>query len=94
MKTATRHKSREADIWLRIMHPKGKLTRQSARAILDLAFPPKEIARSRELLVKARAGTLTPEEDLEMDDILRADAILSILKSKARMTLKQPAKRA
>jgi hypothetical protein len=43
----------------------------------------------RELSAKARRGTLTPEEDAEMDNFERVGSILSILKSKARQVLKR-----
>ena len=42
-----------------------------------------------ELSAKARAGTLTPEEDAEIDDFERAGSILSTLKSRARQVLKR-----
>jgi len=42
----------------------------------------------RELSARARAGTLTTEEDAEMDNFERVGSILSTLKSKARQTLK------
>jgi hypothetical protein len=89
MKTATRHKGSEAEIWLRILFPNGKLTRTAARTILELSMPPDKLARSRELLVKARAGTQSPDEDLEMEEFERAGAILSTIKSKARQVLKK-----
>ncbi|HEX3148580.1 MAG TPA: hypothetical protein VHR66_10880 [Gemmataceae bacterium] len=88
MKTATRSLEMETEIWLRILHPDRELTPKVARALLGLAFSPPEIARMGELSAKARAGNLTPEEDEQMDDIERAGAILSTLKSKARQVLK------
>ncbi len=41
------------------------------------------------LSAKARAGTLTPQEEGDMDTFERAGALLSILKSKARQVLKE-----
>jgi hypothetical protein len=89
MKTATRQTSSEVEVWLRILYPDGKLPTKAARAILDLSFPPGKLERVRELSAKASAGTLTLEEDLELSGIERADAMLSILKSKARQVLKR-----
>ena len=74
---------------MRILHPDEELSPRVARAILGLAFPKDEIRRMHELSAKARAGTLTPEEDTEMDNYERAGSILSILKSKARQVLKR-----
>jgi hypothetical protein len=78
----------ETEIWLRILHPDRELPPKVARALLGLASSPSELARVRKLSAKARAGNLTPEEDEQMDDIERAGAILSTLKSKARQVLK------
>lgn len=43
----------------------------------------------RELAARARAGTLTAEEQAEIDTYGRVGSLLSILKSKARRSLKQ-----
>jgi hypothetical protein len=53
-----------------------------ARAILALSFPKNDISRMHELSAKARAGTLTPEEGVEMDNFERAGSILSTLKAR------------
>jgi hypothetical protein len=79
----------EAEIWLRILHPEMELTPKVAQAILGLTIPESDGLRMRELSAKARAGTLTPSEDLEMDEFERVGSILSILKSKARLALKR-----
>jgi hypothetical protein len=42
-----------------------------------------------ELSSNARTGTLTPEEDAEMDNFERVGSVLSTLKSKARQVLKR-----
>ena len=89
MKTASLAPKTEAEIWMRILHPDEELSPRVARAILRLSFPNKDINRMHELSAKARAGTLTPEEDAEMDNFERAGSILSTLKSKARQVLKR-----
>jgi hypothetical protein len=89
MKTSTRSFETEAAVWLRILHPDGKLTPPAARAILELALPEEEIARLHQLSARARAGQLTADEDAWMDAYERAGALLSILKSKARQVLKK-----
>ena len=78
----------EVAVWLRILHPEGKLTPSVARAILRLTFPETERDRMHDLSAKARAGSLTPAEDQQMEAYERAGALLSILKSKARQVLK------
>jgi hypothetical protein len=89
MKSAALPPETEADVWLHILHPDRKLTRKTARVLLSLSFPESEEARMHELSAKARAGTLTPDEDRKMDDYERAGAILSVLKSKARQLLRR-----
>jgi hypothetical protein len=89
MKPATLASKTEAEVWMRILHPDEELSPRVARAILGLSFPKTDISRMHELAAKARAGTLTPEEDAEMDSFERVGSILSILKSKARQVLKR-----
>ena len=79
---------------MRILHPEEELSPRVARAILGLSFPKNDISRMHELSAKARAGTLTPEEDAEMDNFERVGSILSTLKSKARQVLKRSSRSA
>jgi hypothetical protein len=90
MKTASLAAKTEAEVWMRILHPDKEMSPQVARAILGLSFPKADVTRMRELSAKARGGTLSSEEDAEMDNFERAGSILSVLKSKARQVLKHP----
>jgi hypothetical protein len=87
MKTAPLAPTTEAEVWLRILHPDKDFSPPVARAILGLSFPENDIRRMHELSAKARAGKLTPEEDVEMETFERVGSILSTLKSKARQVL-------
>jgi hypothetical protein len=89
MKTETLSPTTEAAVWLRILHPDGKLPPAVARAILRLSVPRREKDRMHKLSAKARAGALTPAEECDMDTFERAGALLSTLKSKARQVLKE-----
>jgi hypothetical protein len=89
MKSAILPPDAEAAVWLRILHPNGELTPKAARAILRLSLPDSEKDHLRELSARAREGTLTPEEEQQMDAYERVGALLSILKSKARQALKE-----
>jgi hypothetical protein len=93
MKSASFSPETEAEVWLRILHPDRESTPKVARALLGLSFSPAETARIRELSAKARAGTLTPDEEQQMDAIERAGALLSTLKSKARQILRLPVRK-
>lgn len=67
---------------------RGDLLPDVARYILKLDFPPEDIARYRELGAKAREGTLTPQEQTDLDDHLGVNTLLTIMQSKARVPLK------
>lgn len=82
--------SLEAEIWLHILHPDRKLSARVANAFLKLSFPEGDLARMHDLSAKARKGTLTADEDAEMDGYERVGTLLSTLKSKARQVLKRP----
>lgn len=74
----------------RIVHPsEATLNPEAARAILDLSFDPDDQARVSALLEKNQQGALHPEERAELDEYLQVDAFLSILQSKARLSLKR-----
>jgi hypothetical protein len=89
MNTTKRSPHTEVEMWLRILHPNGELSPQAARAILQLSFPEADIEHMRELSAKARAGTLSVDEDRIMDEYERVGSVLSILKSRARQVLKR-----
>lgn len=77
-------------IWGRIVKPdQATLTPELARAILKLDFDPEDHRRVDELSAKARKGTLTPEERAEIDEYIRVDLELAVLRSKARLSLKR-----
>ena len=71
----------------------GGLSSDLARYLLTLDFTPEQHARYATLAAKAAAGTLTQDEAAEIDEYLTANALLGILQSKARQSLKhhQPA---
>lgn len=93
MKAEALSPTTEAAIWTRVIHPEGELPPEAARAILQLSLPPDDVARMHALSAKARAGTLTPEEQAAMDNFERVGTMLSILKSKARQVLKKGRRR-
>ena len=87
MKTKFLSPTAELAVWLRVLQPDGELRPQVARGILRLSFPRSDKKRMHVLSRKAQTGTLSPEEEEEMDGFERAGAMLSILKSKARVVL-------
>jgi len=80
----------QAAIWTRLFQSlEPALAAEVARAILALDFPPKDKAHLRALAAKARAGALTELEQAELDTYGQLGSIVSILKSKARMALRE-----
>ena len=86
----THSSTSEAAIIGRILEPdRPTLPVAAARAILALGFPQVDKDRMNELAAKARAGTLTPTEDAATTNYERAGHVLSLMKSKARRSLKE-----
>jgi hypothetical protein len=83
--TAANH---DADILARVIVPgRPELTKQTAKMLLALDFPPEDRERMNRLAAKARDGELTDDEQHEIDAYERVGHILSLLKSKARVWL-------
>ncbi|MEK6405333.1 MAG: hypothetical protein AABN34_00075 [Acidobacteriota bacterium] len=90
MQEASIINSSEAALWGRLFDPTShELSTDVARYILTLSFPQPDIDRMNELAKKARAGTLTLEEHIELDNYERVGHVLSLMKSKARKALKK-----
>ncbi len=80
----------ESAIWGRLLVPAGRaLSQDVARAILKIDFPQADKIRMRELAARARKGTLTPQEQDEIDSYGRIGSFISIMKSKARVAVRK-----
>jgi|SRR5271157_4866714 len=78
----------EVAIFGRVLEPdQATLDVAAARAILNLDFKQTDKDRMRELLAKAKEGTLTANEEVEIDNYERVGHMLSLMKSKARRSL-------
>jgi hypothetical protein len=76
-------------IWGRVIDPDTPgFSPEAARSILALQFPPADVDRMNDLAAKARAGTLTPAEDEELENYLQVSQVLTILQSKARRSIR------
>jgi hypothetical protein len=79
----------EAALWGRLLDTvEPESSPEAARYILSLRFPQLDIKRMHDLAEKARQGTLTLEEHIEMDNYERVGHLLSLMKSKARKKLR------
>jgi hypothetical protein len=72
----------------RLLRPgEGDLPVDFARRILALDFSAADQARYRELSEKSQLGQLTDDERIELDDLLTANDVLTILRAKAQTSL-------
>ena len=67
------------------------MTRPLAESILALDFPEGDAARIDELNARANEGTLTSEEEAELEAYINIGDLLAYWQSKARQNLQQPA---
>ena len=82
----------EADILSRLIAPdQPSLSADAARSILSLAFADRDRDRMNVLAEKSRAGSLGPDEQSELESYERVGCLIGILKSKARVSLKNSA---
>ena len=79
----------EVAIFGRVLEPEeATLDVAAAKAILNLDFQQADKDRMGVLLAKAKKGTLTADEQVEIDNYERVGHMLSLMKSKARRSLK------
>ncbi|MBI5761862.1 MAG: hypothetical protein HZA46_25405 [Planctomycetales bacterium] len=79
----------EAAILSRVIEPdKPALSPDAARAILSLTFAESDRQLMNELSEKARQGALDDDERVAIDNYERVGALLAIIQSKARLSLK------
>jgi hypothetical protein len=79
-----------ASILERIIEPQmGGFSNEHARYVLSLDFSAEEQARYAELAGKVQDGALTAQEEAELIEFIAANALLTILQSKARISLKK-----
>ncbi len=82
----------EAAILDRILQPeKADLEPGVARYILSLDFLKEDRQRMDLLAVKAREGSLSPEEEREIENYRHVGHLLNMMRSKARLSLKNSA---
>lgn len=80
----------DAAVFGRLVKPdRGDFSPDTAREILSLHFDDRDVERMSELSLKAQDGTLTPDEQAEIESYRRAGYLLGVLWSKARLSLKR-----
>lgn len=82
--------SQETEILSRVVGPENpNFTPEVARSILELRFSPADNERMNELAAKAGQGTLSEEEESELHAYLFVGAMLDLMHSKARLSLRE-----
>ncbi len=85
---ATQTDASEVSILNRLLRPDAPtFSPEGAQDILSLDFDQADKERMRELSAKARAGTLTAEEDAEAGRYELLGHLLNVMQSKARRSL-------
>ena len=80
----------EFDILARVIQPNAAtLSRPAAEDILKMSFGEHDQQRMTELLSKAKAGELSGFEAAEIESYERINSLLGMLKSKARVSLRE-----
>jgi len=78
----------EAAILARIIESDpSTITPDVARYLLSMQLPQPDEKRVNELSAKARAGSLTPAEEQELDSYLHIGRLLAVMQSRARRLL-------
>ena len=67
----------------------GRFSIEHAQFVLSLDFSPAEQARYDKLARKVQKGALTQEQQAELDEYVAANALLTVLQSKARLSLRK-----
>ena len=80
----------EADVFGRLIDASNpNLTPEAAEGILQLGYSEQDHRRMSELAGKSNEGTLTPDERRELESYVFVGDVLSLLKSKARLSLRK-----
>lgn len=66
------------------------LESMSPEQILAFEASEEEQAYAQDLIERNNAGTLTPEESAQLDQMLQFERMMSVLKAKALRALKKP----
>ncbi len=81
--------SSEAAILSRVIQGSNlTLSPEAARVLLDLGFSEEDRKKMHDLAVKNQQGTLSQEEEQELDSYIRIGRLLDLLSAKAAKALK------
>jgi len=82
--------SSPTEILGRVIDPQNpSFTREAAQSVLGLQFPVSDVNRMNALAEKARGASLEVTETEELNSYLLIGAVLDLMHSKARISLKK-----
>jgi hypothetical protein len=88
MATVVLNSAFEATILNRVVDPQqGGWPAEAAKAVLTLSLPAEDRERMNELAEKSSAGTLNPDEELQIEGYIHVCRLLDLLKARARVSL-------
>jgi hypothetical protein len=92
MTTIASNSAFEAQVLNRVVAPeKGSWPQEAAQAVLTLALSGEDRQRMNELAEKASAGTLSSDEELQIEGYMHVCRLIDLLKARARTSLSQSA---
>jgi hypothetical protein len=86
--TTDTHTNRRTAIWGRVVQFEEPLSPMAARALLRIRFSDDDLTQMEVLSAKARAGSLSAQEQTDLDNYEQLGCLLDILHSQARRALK------
>jgi hypothetical protein len=89
MKRNSQTSNADTASWDRMIQFEGELSPIAARSLLKFGFSGRDYELMKRLSAKARAGALSPQEQVDIDTFDRLGCVLDILHSYARRALKK-----
>lgn len=79
-----------ADIFERLVQPdSGNFSPELAQYVLSMRFAPDQVARYEDLAGRVQEDKLSADEQQELEAYVQANAVLGMMKAKARRSLVQ-----
>ena len=80
----------EAAIWARLFQAQpGGLSSEAAEYLLSIGFEEGDRRRMQQLAEGSESGTLTEDEQAELDSYLHVGNLLAVMQSRARVVLRR-----
>ena len=88
MSLQTQPRNTESAILARLIQSQTEMDSHIARYLLSLDFEPQDVERMNLLAERNREGTVSADEEAELDSYLHVGNLLAIMQSRARVYLR------